>query len=316
MEVIYNRIFLEHKTENLPENAERLISLGDLKEQKIESGEQYLSLVHELHYIRYIREISAAPTEVFDPDIEVSPASYKVAYFAVGATIIASQTGDFALVRPPGHHADRSHAAGFCLFNNIAIAVQKLVNEGKKVAILDIDGHHGNGTQNIFYNSNKVLYCSIHQSPAYPGTGRVAEVGGGEGRGYNLNVPVASGSGDDIFLEALKFLAQEIKKFKPDVVGVSAGFDGLCEDPLLNLNYSLHSYFECGQMLAQNFKKVFACLEGGYHQHLRECLGAFLAGINGKKLELSEEKTKSSPACQGVLKENISQLEKLLAQIP
>ncbi|MBK8969047.1 MAG: hypothetical protein IPM36_20710 [Lewinellaceae bacterium] len=125
---------------------------------------------------------------------------------AVGATVLAMERGDFALVRPPGHHAYRAEAHGFCLFNNIAIAAQKAVDAGKRVLILDFDGHLGDGTMDIFYRSDQVLYWSLHQYPAYPGNGSPIEIGAGAGLGFTINCPLPAGSGDDIFRHAVEYM--------------------------------------------------------------------------------------------------------------
>ena len=180
-------------------------------------------------------------------------------------------------------HPKQSCAYGFCFFNNIAIATQKLVEEGKKVFILDIDGHHGDGTQSIFYDTDKVLFCSIHQQYAYPGTGMANETGEDEGTGYSMNFPLPAGSGDVEFLSSVDKAIEKALEFKPDVVGVSAGFDGYEKDMLLNLNYTLNSYYECGRRLSQSFENVFAVLEGGYHQDVRKCVDNFIDGVNKGK---------------------------------
>jgi acetoin utilization deacetylase AcuC-like enzyme len=194
--------------------------------------------------------------------------------------VMASERGDFAAVRPPGHHAKSGQAAGFCLFNNIAIATQKIVNEGKKVFILDIDGHHGDGTQQIFYDSDQVLFCSIHQQYVYPGTGETHETGEGAGTGYTMNFPLSQGSGDRELLEAVDSAILRAIDFKPNVVAVSAGFDGYIEDRLLGLKYTRDGYKQVGRKLGQSFDHVFAVLEGGYHLDNLQCTEQFVKGVN------------------------------------
>jgi acetoin utilization deacetylase AcuC-like enzyme len=189
MEILYNSIFLEHDTGMHPENRKRLEACGDLPETTIENGEKYLTLVHTQDYIDRVKEACKEGLHL-DADTVTSRRSYEAAVYAVGATVMASRTNDFALVRPPGHHAYPSRSSGFCIFNNIAIATQKLVSEGKKVLILDFDAHLGDGTVHFFYNSNQVLYCSLHQVPAFPGGGTADEIGEGEGKGYTVNVPL------------------------------------------------------------------------------------------------------------------------------
>lgn len=293
MEIIFNKIFLLHETGYHPESKKRLEVFKDLKERKIENGEKYLNLVHSKRYIDLIKSLSQEERPL-NLDTPLSKESYKVACFAVGATILASKKGSFALVRPPGHHAGSNFGGGFCLFNNIAIASKKLVNEGKKVFILDFDGHFGNGTSQIFYKSKEVLYFSLHQSPAYPGRGEINEIGEEEGEGYNVNFPLPPGSGDEIFLEVVEFALKIAKQFSPDIVAVSAGFDGHWSDPLLNLNFSATSYYKIGKLLSENFSKIFASLEGGYNlKFLPKCVLNFIAGINKEEIPFKEKETKT-----------------------
>ncbi len=293
MELIYNSIFLEHETGMHPENKNRLVSLGELPETEIESGEKYLSLVHTPEYIEKVKEICKEGGRL-DADTIASKQSYNPAVHAVGATVLASQTGGFALVRPPGHHAYPSYGSGFCLFNNIAIAVQKLVNEGKRVLIFDFDGHLGNGTEYIFYNSNQVLFWSIHQFPAFPGNGDADEIGEGEGKGYTINVPLPIESGDEIFIDAFNTFLPVAKEFNPDVVAVSAGFDSHQFDFLLGLRFSVNAFYKIGKLISSNFNNFFATLEGGYNtDFLPQCVYNFLDGINNKEQRYFEKETDS-----------------------
>ena len=199
MKALFHKKFLEHNIDSEAEGAYRLLSYMDTYEAPVVDGEPYLELVHSERYIDYIREACIKGDNI--AEVNLTPASYEAACQAVGLTIKASEQGDFAVIRPPGHHAGRERPSGFCFFNNIAIAAQKQVNLGKKVFIFDIDGHHGDGTQAIFYDSDQVLYCSIHQHYAFPFTGFPDETGTGAGAGYTRNFPLISGSGDKEFLE-------------------------------------------------------------------------------------------------------------------
>ncbi|MFH1006537.1 MAG: histone deacetylase [Candidatus Latescibacterota bacterium] len=293
MQILYNSVFLQHDTGLHPENRKRLETCGDLQESTIENGEQYLPLFHTQNYVDRVKEASREGLHL-DVDTVASAGSYEAAIYAVGATVMASRTGDFALVRPPGHHAYPSRSSGFCLFNNIAIAAQKLVLEGKSVLILDIDGHLGDGTFHFFYPSDQVLYCSLHQSPAFPGGGAAGEIGTGQGKGFTINIPLPPGSGDDIYMRALQKVLPIAEQFDPDVVAVSAGFDAHQYDLLLDLRLSATTYYHLGRFLRSSFENIFATLEGGYNiQVFPKCLFNFIDGINGEEMRFEEQRTDS-----------------------
>ena len=297
MQLIYNKIFLEHKTTNHPESPQRLLAFGNIEELEIENGEKYLNLVYNNDYINHIKKASEKEINL-DADTYTNNKSYEVACYAVGAAIKAAKQNDFALIRPPGHHATSNRAMGFCLFNNIAIACKWLNERGKKVFVLDFDGHHGNGTQDIFYKTDKVLYLSTHQYPAYPGTGWVNEIGESRGKYYTINIPVPPYTSDDLFVDILSKIIPVIKEqYKPDVVAVSAGFDGHKDDPLLQLNLTVNSYYEVGKLLSTNFKNIFACLEGGYNINvLPHCVSAFLFGINNLRMNFKFKENRTIAA--------------------
>ena len=289
MEIIYNDIFLQHDTGHHPENKDRLKAFKNLKSRDIIDGRPYLELVHNGQYIEDVQQKCKLGINI-NMDTVCSEGSFKAACAAVGATIQASQTGDFALVRPPGHHAYPGKGTGFCIFNNIAIAVQNLVNQGKRVLIIDFDGHFGDGTSSIFYNTDQVLFMSMHQFPAFPGNGQVAEIGKDAGFGFNINIPLPPSSGDDIFIDSFTTFLPIAKQFKPDIVAVSAGFDSHKSDMLLDLRVSVDSYYTIGQLIAQNFTNIFAVIEGGYVPDvLVKGVENFIAAIN-KEPKLHSEK--------------------------
>jgi acetoin utilization deacetylase AcuC-like enzyme len=293
MKLLYNPVFLKHNLPFHPENPKRLSSFHDLETTEIPDGEKYITLYHTSGYIEHVRSACASSTPL-DPDTHVSPTSFEAAVHAVGAAIMASENGDFALVRPPGHHAHPDRASGFCLFNNVGIAVQKLVNEGKRVLIFDFDGHHGDGSSHFFARSNQVFYWSIHQEGAFPNDDMEEHIGYDEGAGYSINLPIPAGSGDDIFQRAMKQFLPYAKAFNPDAVAVSAGFDSHSQDLLLDLNYSYSSFFEAGKMLRENFHDIFAVLEGGYNiSTLETCVNAFVSGVNGEPFESPDPQTES-----------------------
>ena len=314
MKIIYNKIFLEHDTGMHPENKKRLEACGELPETKIENGEKYLELFHTKEYINHVKEACEKGLHL-DPDTIASKKSYEAAVYAVGATVMASRTNDFALVRPPGHHAHPSHSSGFCIFNNIAIATQRLVNEGKRVLIIDFDAHLGDGTVKFFYSTDKVLYWSLHQYPAFPGGGTEKEIGEGEGKGYTINIPLPLGIGDDIYMDAINQFMPVAEQFNPDIVAVSAGFDAHQHDLLLNLRLSMNVYHKIGRLLSNKFKKMFATLEGGYNVEVfPKCLFNFIDGVNNDEIKFKERSTDSTIQARYEFEARASRLEKNLSE--
>ena len=280
MDILFNSKFLNHNPGSYAEGPYRIEDFVSKTRDVDRNGEELITLVHSEAHLELVRK--ACMNHQVLAEVYLSPESFDAACSAVGLAVMAAEQGDFAVVRPPGHHAKPERADGFCLFNNIAIATQKLVNDGKKVFILDIDGHHGDGTQGIFYHTDRVLYCSMHQQFTYPWTGEVHETGAGNGKGFNMNFPLPAGSGDRELLEAVDKAIERAKKFKPDVVGVSAGFDGYKDDRLLELKYTLDGYYQCGKRLGRTFDHIFALLEGGYHLDIAKCAEHFIRGVDQK----------------------------------
>ena len=278
MKVLFNKKFLNHNVSSDAEGAYRIAEFPEHFEDVDNNGEEFITLVHTDEYAQFIKD--ACLNNEIAAEVQLTPDSYEAAISAVGLAVQAARDGDFAVIRPPGHHAGRERAAGFCLFNNIAIASQMLVNEGKKVFIFDFDGHHGDGTQAIFYKTDKVFYASTHQMYAYPNTGFADETGEGQGKGFTLNLPLISGSGDKEFFAALDKAIAAAREFKPDVVGISAGFDAYEKDRILQLKFSLKAFYESGLRLRRAFPNIFAVLEGGYHHEIKQCVETFVDGVN------------------------------------
>ncbi len=268
--VLYDDAFLKHIPPKFHcENPARVKAIMDclrsflpneLIVKPVYADVEDLYMVHSKEYVdSMMRFFEHGGLAYIDGDTYISDGTRDAALAAAGAAmtgvdmIISGEVKSFyAPVRPPGHHAGISGRAltaptqGFCIFNNIAIGAEYAIKRGiKKVAIVDIDAHHGNGTQEIFYHTSKVLYVSIHQDPLtlYPGTGYTHEVGIGDGEGYNVNIPIPPGSGDDVYGEIIDMIIMPIlEQYRPEIVLVSLGFDSHINDPLTQLEATLSTY--------------------------------------------------------------------------
>ncbi|MBT8203636.1 MAG: histone deacetylase [Acidimicrobiia bacterium] len=250
-----------------------------------------LGRVHEPRYIAAIESFCKAGGGALDPDTGAVPNSWGAALRAAGAGLDAVarlENGEadaaFLTVRPPGHHALAARAMGFCLFNNVAVLASSLLAEGHRVAIVDWDVHHGNGTQAMFYDEPNLLYLSTHQFPAYPGTGWFDELGEGPARGTNLNLPLPAKTAGDVVRAAFEALAPVVGSFAPDWVLVSAGYDAHERDPLAELRLIEPDYGLLGRAVAEMAPpgKLVFFLEGGYDLGaLKRSVAATLEGAAG-----------------------------------
>ena len=241
------------------------------------ASDQDLLRCHTPHLVETVRSMAQSGGGSFDSDTKVSPASNDVARLGAGAAMAAVDavlSGEydnaFVAMRPPGHHATPDTAMGFCLFNNVAVTARHAQTRGiERVAILDFDVHHGNGTQDIFYEDASVFFCSLHQSPLYPGTGAPSETGRGEGIGATLNIPLEAGSALPEYKVAWEKAGAAVKLFRPQLILISCGFDAHARDPLGGMNLSdadfAHLVRDAKSWAAELCEDRLVCvLEGGY----------------------------------------------------
>lgn len=312
---VYHPVYLEHNQPSHPENARRLERILDVMDQRgvldrlrpLEprpATEVELLRVHEDQHIERVRQAARQGGGYLDPDTYVSPRSFEAALMAAGGVTRAVEgvldgevDNAFALVRPPGHHATTRRAMGFCLFSNVAVAAKAALarEEIHRILIADFDVHHGNGTASIFASQADVFYLSTHQYPYYPGTGARDEMGQGDGAGTMLNVPLPTNVGDNGYVKVFDELAWPLaRRFSPDLVLVSAGFDGHWNDPLAHMALSLTGYARLARELVQiadqlcGGRLVFA-LEGGYQ------LDALAYGVLNAFYALLKEDTVVDP---------------------
>lgn len=297
---LYSPVFLAHTLPRHPESHARLEAVMTLLREHgeldrltslpfVAATASQLCAVHADAYVDLVKQLSARGGAMLGPDTYINRSSFEAASSAAGAAIAAAWAvlaGEvdraFALVRPPGHHAFADHGEGFCLFNNIAVAAKYALGDVpadetggrstplERVMIVDWDVHHGNGTQSIFYEDPRVLFVSIHQLPLYPLSGRIDEIGAGAGRGTTANVPLPPGVGDEGYARVLDEIVVPLaRRYRPQLLMMSAGFDGHWLDELAGMNLSLRGYAQIVSTLAQLSDelcggRLVAVLEGGY----------------------------------------------------
>lgn len=333
--LIYHSFCLEHDPgPGHPERPARLTAICDLLEghgifsrvelvNPDEAPTELITAVHDPEYVRTVAEMASRGGGYLDMDTGLSRASFRAARLAVGGMILAVERAfsqgksAFCLVRPPGHHATSNRGMGFCLFNNLAIGARYALDAfgAKRVFILDWDAHHGNGIQDIFYDSPLVLYLSLHQYPLYPGTGYLNEVGANSGEGFTVNIPLPSGAGDNVYLKAFdEIVFPLVGQFEPDLIMVAAGYDGHFADPLAGLNLTVRGYAEMAKrvrQLAHDFceNRLVFSLEGGYD------LGALSRSVLATIGELANLGLEVEDTCKPPPDLPVNEIQRILASI-
>jgi len=307
-QIAYSEQFDKHDNINHPENAKRLhVMIEEIKKAPFYDDldfidfkmipEKILYDVHTISMIEQIKDMSNLDDSWIDMDTYVCRSDYETARLATGGILKLSQNvlsgkakNGFGVIRPPGHHATKNRSMGFCLFNNAAIVANEITKQNKKVLIFDLDVHHGNGTQDIFYNRNDVMYQSIHLYPHYPGTGGIEEIGFGEGKGYTLNSPLTHGNGNGAVSRVLDEIFLPVaEQFKPDLTIISAGFDSHHMDPLGGLKFTTNFFGEMIEKYEKIQPKIIGTLEGGYNLNwIGKCLVSILGKMSKKNVNFND----------------------------
>ena len=330
--IVYSEKYLGHKLSlGHPECPERLKAIVEALKQAglwksrdvdvIEpkpASRADIELAHDVEYVALVERLGRSELPL-DGDTPVHQNTFELALLAAGGTITAGRTvmsgeasNAFALVRPPGHHAGRDYGGGFCYFNNLAVMIERMKKDFglKRIFVLDIDAHHGNGTQDIFYGDPSVLFMSLHQDgrTLYPGSGFTDELGAGEAKGFNVNVPLPPGGGDPEYAGVMReIFVPLVREFKPELVAVSVGFDALAEDPLTQLGLTIQAYGWLTSYVVEQANelcggKVVLTLEGGYDlKALADAAVNVVKALVGQEQELPR-RGKSLPVVEDLKK--------------
>jgi len=272
MDLVFSEEALQYRSAGHPESPDRVKTAYNFLKGNYDTIEPEqadvddLLLAHDKEFVERVREGNFS-----DPDCPKYEDLFFYATLSVGGAILAQETGNFSLMRPPGHHAGKDFLGGFCYFNNLAIAIKK---SGRKTLIVDFDAHHGNGTQDIFLGDDQAVYLSLHRSPGFPGTGR-------ESHDNVINHPLSASTGDAKYLDILNESLEELRERDFEQLALSAGFDGHERDPLASVGLSTSAYDEIGRLLQGMNLHTFAVLEGGYvGEDLGKNIDSFLKGFN------------------------------------
>ncbi len=280
MKIFFSEKCLKYSQPGHPESPERVSSSYQyLMEKGFEFIEPALCRDEDIllaHTPKLLKEVKGE--KFMDLDTPALPGIFEHAMLAAGSAVSAADeclkgNKTFSLMRPPGHHATKNSLGGFCYFNNVAIASLKVRGKTGKIAVIDFDCHHGNGTEDIFLGEKDILYLSLHQSPLYPGTGL-------RSRENCINYPIPYNTSTEQYLAFLDDGLKKVAEFNPDLLAISAGFDSYKLDPITNLSLEKDTYKTIGEMLSKFNKPLFTVLEGGYSRDIPECIYQFLTGLN------------------------------------